>query len=250
MDSGKLLLKSNVSSSCRVNGDLLINLHCFLRRDRCADVNAQLSQMEKLAWKRMMMTFRDLRSQRMQVLSQSVPVVDLTSTADTSASMRRNYPSSTTSYTPVTYTEEKLVLQLYEGLQVTTNASIANVNQPSSLLIPLRQHQKQALAWMIDREKDTSGDTSSEEALPEQTKKGCSVKLPSGWEERRTEGGIVYYFNKLTKATTWEHPSKVRRLVVHGSDSVKTFVRGGILADEMGMGKLVDHLLHSLIMVR
>ena len=41
--------------------------------------------------------------------------------------------------------------------------------------------------------------------------------LPSGWEERATAQGWVYYTNHNTKTTQWDHPLSGKRKVINGS---------------------------------
>ena len=38
-------------------------------------------------------------------------------------------------------------------------------------------------------------------------------ELPSGWEERATGQGWVYYTNHVAKTTQWEHPVSGKRKV-------------------------------------
>lgn len=76
--------------------------------------------------------------------------------------------------------------------------------EPSpDILSPLFPHQKEALAWMVQREN--------------------KEELPPWWvAEQQPRGGAVVYTHRLTNSSSAERPASVR---------------GGIFADDMGLGK-------------
>jgi len=112
--------------------------------------------------------------------------------------------------------------RLFQNL--SKKAPLKEMEGPEALQVSLRSYQKQALGWMVDRERPPN------DSSPK--------PLPHPWEEYMTNTGKKYYFNKETSQTTWEYPGEV--------NEQKLNVRGGILADEMGMGKTIEVL--SLIM--
>jgi SNF2 family DNA or RNA helicase len=68
--------------------------------------------------------------------------------------------------------------------------------------------------------------------------KSRNFSLPQGWIECHTTEGKKYYCNLETKQTTWEYPAMVAPLEA----AEKARARGGILADDMGMGKTIEVL--------
>ena len=135
--------------------------------------------------------------------------------------------------------------------------------EPSPLLkLTLRPYQKQALGWMVTRER------SPDEIL--ELREREMKQLPKGWKEFTTNAGKKYYHNEITEKTTWEFPVERAAAPADGdnmgngmglngmmgsddsNDPIKVFnpanvtVRGGILADQMGMGKTIEVL--SLIL--
>lgn len=95
--------------------------------------------------------------------------------------------------------------------------------EPDSLLKPtLRPYQKQALGWMVQRERDPK-------AFPP-----TEGTLPPPWREYQTADGKKYFHNPSTGVTTWNPPMR--------EPDDRVTVRGGILADEMGMGKTIEML--------
>ena len=122
------------------------------------------------------------------------------------------------------------IQQLLSGLS-TNNDQIPEMEPSELLMLSLRPYQKQALGWMVSRER-----SQSELMLISQQEK---KKLPLPWKEYTTSTGLKYYFNSETKATTWDWPDQ-KQAVKH--EVAKVAVRGGILADQMGMGKTIEIL--------
>nr|ATG70976.1 DNA/RNA helicase protein [Callitropsis funebris] len=88
------------------------------------------------------------------------------------------------------------------GAAVDGGAKKRQAMEPGSIVVAkLLQHQKEALAWMVQREN--------------------SLKLPPFWEACTNQGKKVYK-NILTNFESFERPDPLR---------------GGILADDMGLGK-------------
>nr|ATG70978.1 DNA/RNA helicase protein [Cupressus sempervirens] len=88
------------------------------------------------------------------------------------------------------------------GAAVDVGAKKRQAMEPGSIVVAkLLQHQKEALAWMVQREN--------------------SLKLPPFWEAYTNQGKKVYK-NILTNFESFERPDPLR---------------GGILADDMGLGK-------------
>ena len=120
---------------------------------------------------------------------------------------------------------------------------IRNTNietEPSnSLNCSLRSYQKQALSWLIEREKISQNKRN--DRLSSTVSSQNKNQLPPNWIECVTKCGKKYYYNQLTKTTTWEFPLND---FAHNfaRSSEKANVRGGILADEMGMGKTIEIL--------
>jgi hypothetical protein len=84
----------------------------------------------------------------------------------------------------------------------------------------------------------------SEDAPAAAKSSSPSRALPHGWVECRTTEGKNYYYNTETKQTTWEYPAAAALPSLDAGE--KPRVRGGILADDMGMGKTIEVL--SLIL--
>ncbi|CAH0480138.1 unnamed protein product [Peronospora belbahrii] len=106
--------------------------------------------------------------------------------------------------------------------------SIDDVNEdPSEHLLPylnaikLRDHQKQALRWMLWRENQSRDGTGEQESNN------------SIWEERQFRSKRSYYVNPFEKSASLARPKPLAPCL------------GGILADDMGMGKTM--MMLSLI---
>eukprot|EP00029_Vermamoeba_vermiformis_P000102 TRINITY_DN1010_c0_g1_i1.p1 TRINITY_DN1010_c0_g1~~TRINITY_DN1010_c0_g1_i1.p1 ORF type:complete len:969 (+),score=222.02 TRINITY_DN1010_c0_g1_i1:132-3038(+) len=116
--------------------------------------------------------------------------------------------------------------------------------EPSPLLITtMRSYQKQALAWMIHREQSENNSMFNyDPSLIDADQHHCR-SLPVHWREMTTSQGKKYYYNEVTKQTTWKFPyDAVAAQLDENNNQAKAVVRGGILADEMGMGKTLEML--------
>ncbi|KAL6058508.1 SWI/SNF-related matrix-associated actin-dependent regulator of chromatin subfamily A member 3-like 1 [Balamuthia mandrillaris] len=113
----------------------------------------------------------------------------------------------------------------------TRQTELEEMEPSPNLNLTLRSYQKQALGWMVSRERSSS----ELMQLTEDAKK----QLPPPWKEYTTNTGLKYYFNPETQVTTWDFPEQT----VHAKqENVHLTVRGGILADQMGMGKTIEVL--------
>ena len=116
---------------------------------------------------------------------------------------------------------DALIKRLFQHAQKSSDREM----DPSPLLqCTLRPYQRQALAWLVERETPTAGNAPA----PADQEKERS--LPPCWTEYTTDCGRKYYYNTLTKTTTWEYPMGDSPLLKTGH---KPTVLGGILADEM-----------------
>lgn len=87
---------------------------------------------------------------------------------------------------------------------------------------------------MVDRER------SPKRTTKEMTKIN---NLPPNWEECKTDTGQTYYYNRITNVRSIFFPTEEN---FSNEEKFNIEVRGGILADEMGMGKTIEIL--SLIL--
>lgn len=95
--------------------------------------------------------------------------------------------------------------------------------EPNKMLLPeLRTYQKEAISWMLGRERR------SENCNDE--KKKCTETWITF--QHKAQPSCVYYFNILSAKVIKEKPCNV------DLDEI----RGGVLADEMGLGKTVEIL--------
>jgi len=191
---------------------------------------------------------KGLVQQNPNATNQTQSVVDLTSEEDVIMMTRKRPPSgvpdpqvllkrprivtsnstfTTTLIQPFGPKAEQNIEQQVDKLFKNLNKKVIKEMEPSDLLLAsLRKYQKQALAWMTEREQLDDADKKEEE-------------LPYPWKEYSTDKGQKYYHNPVLNLTTWEKP-------VADKDASKLTVRGGILADEMGLGKTIEIL--SLIL--
>ncbi|CAD8076439.1 unnamed protein product [Paramecium primaurelia] len=93
-------------------------------------------------------------------------------------------------------------------------------SKPKTMVCELKQHQKQALTWMLWREGIISNPKNQE------AKDKGQWQLSPLWEEVLLENGKKLYMNTFTGKITDEFQSY-------------NSTKGGILADEMGLGKTI-----------
>lgn len=124
--------------------------------------------------------------------------------------------------------EEDQLDSLYKKAQ-TVDFNMAEARPPSTFTFDLRKYQRQALNWMLAKEKDSSvNERKSMHPLWEQyqwpTKDADDKDLP-------TVDGIEYFYvNPYSGELTLEFPAQQQNCL------------GGILADEMGLGKTIEML--------
>lgn len=146
---------------------------------------------------------------------------------------------------------------------------------PATLLISPEQHQLNFLNNSTTFSSSSSSSNSQSTSSygyhqPSEPGSSSNPPLPPDWSEMKTDTGISYFFNRKTMQSTWERPIKFDSKYspsssssVSGSNSkstptsssssspsqsVEPHVCGGILADEMGMGKTLEML--SLLTTR
>ncbi|KAL3473135.1 SNF2 family N-terminal domain-containing protein [Aspergillus californicus] len=122
---------------------------------------------------------------------------------------------------------------LYKKAQ-SFDFSMPEAQPPSSFALDLRKYQKQALHWMLAKEKDN--------------KSGKELSMHPLWEEYKwplkdvddkdlpvVEGIDQFYVNPYSGELSLEFPAQEQHCL------------GGILADEMGLGKTIEmlSLIHS-----
>ncbi len=125
--------------------------------------------------------------------------------------------------------------------------SISPIEPSADLTCTLHEYQKQGLAWMVSRESGAVIASSEK-----RHKQGAC--LPDGWEERADPStGKPYYVNVATGTAYSQHPGMRSSSAATASGSDHSVVEGasccgGILSDDMGMGKtiqIIALLLHA-----
>lgn len=125
---------------------------------------------------------------------------------------------------------DRLQQSLTNGAVPSYFHSLPTVNPSTDLITSLRPYQQEALSWMVYRELPCNSE----------------IQLPPHWTEHTTSNGKVYYLNEQSKQTQWTYPyeawaSEQDRLRNNGDfASLVISARGGILADDMGMGKTIQ----------
>jgi hypothetical protein len=123
--------------------------------------------------------------------------------------------------------------------------NISPIEPSADLACTLHEYQKQGLAWMVSRESGAVVPSTDK-----RQKQGAC--LPEGWEERADPAtGKPYYVNLATGTAYSQHPGMRSSNVAGTTD--QSVVEGasccgGILSDDMGMGKtiqIISLLLHS-----
>ncbi|KAF2135855.1 uncharacterized protein K452DRAFT_280884 [Aplosporella prunicola CBS 121167] len=138
------------------------------------------------------------------------PHVPTTSSVPLSTSRQQG-----SSYTFVARTQEEVrsdVISMFDSL--TKSGELPQMEQPATIKTPLLLHQQQGLHFMTSREMDDSeGDGQKESA--------------SLWKPKTKRNGQKFYYNIITGQESRARPASIR---------------GGILADMMGLGKTLSIL--------
>lgn len=126
---------------------------------------------------------------------------------------------------------DRLQQSLTNGAVPAFFHSLPTVEPSAELVASLRPYQQEALNWMVHREMPNVHET---------------IHLPAGWTEHTTSTGKVYYLNEQNRQTQWTYPydawaQEQDRIRMRGDlSSLAVGARGGILADDMGMGKTIQ----------
>ncbi|KAH3761252.1 SNF2 superfamily RAD5 protein [Pelomyxa schiedti] len=107
-------------------------------------------------------------------------------------------------------------------LQEISCRQLVEVEPSKELTLGLRPYQKQALGWLIAREQTLE-------------QRQQTMKLPAPWQECKS-GARKFYHNTQTGESTWDFPVRITE------EPNTPSVRGGLLCDEMGMGKTIEIL--------
>ena len=138
------------------------------------------------------------------------------------------------------------IRKLLEDASAEGRGNVLNISpiEPSAdLTCTLHEYQKQGLAWMVSRESGAA--TAMSGGADKRHKQGGT--LPDGWEEKADPvSGKPYYVNVATGTAYSQHPgmrATTAAAAAVGSD--QSVVEGasccgGILSDDMGMGKTIQ----------
>ncbi|KAG0001942.1 hypothetical protein BGZ79_003903 [Entomortierella chlamydospora] len=126
------------------------------------------------------------------------------------------------------------IKDLYSYLKPTDSTEPAQGIQPAHLIPQLLPFQKRSVAWCLKRECGIVNDAGE----VEYAEPSFSEKLPLSWERISTPLGTSLLINRPCGLLCLENPD----LVVNQPEP-----RGGILAEEMGLGKTVEMLALILL---
>ncbi|KAG0345173.1 hypothetical protein BG004_003901 [Podila humilis] len=129
---------------------------------------------------------------------------------------------------------ENAIKDLYSYLKPVATSEPSELIQPRDLKPKLLPFQKKTVAWLLQRECGAVSDTGEviyKEPNPEE-------KLPLTWETVHTDFGQELYINRLFGAICLADPDIL---------ALQPEPRGGILAEEMGLGKTVEMLALILL---
>ncbi|EEB07436.1 ubiquitin-protein ligase E3 [Schizosaccharomyces japonicus yFS275] len=160
---------------------------------------------------------------------------------EASAKAQIPLPLSQQNETPDTEEDEVIddqLATLYTKAQVSY-ANLPSAEPPNNFKLQLRGYQKQALHWMLEKERkaDSQDDDAAMHPLWEQ------FRFPSAPTDELE--GIVYDSADTTHEYFYVNPYSGEVSIHFPRSSDKAY--GGILADEMGLGKTIEMLalIHS-----
>ncbi len=225
LDSKKIRLLSYLSKPPLDNSDYFVAVHVWVQR------GAVFTEQDKPHLQQLAEYLGVAVNYIIPSSIADIPIVDLTSVMEDSSESKKRTLSSPGEYdlsnkrtktvddtTPDRPDSPELDQQIEHMFNnLTESTQLKELEPPKSLCVQLRPYQKQALAWMLNREKPII--------------KPPPV-IPYPWEEHSTSDGKKYYHNKETNQAVWKLPLQyITPIIVDSEPSV----RGGILADEMGM---------------
>ncbi|KAF9356387.1 hypothetical protein BGX26_005332 [Mortierella sp. AD094] len=135
---------------------------------------------------------------------------------------------------PATAFTQSAIVDLYTHLNPMYTVDPPAEIQPGELLPQLLPFQQRSVSWLLSRESATLSKTGE---VVYKSQSG-SDRLPFSWEQVRTPNGQELFINRLSGS------------ICIASGDVTAFEsepRGGILAEEMGLGKTVEMLALILL---
>jgi E3 ubiquitin-protein ligase SHPRH len=188
---------------------------------RCVGPKICLKFCFKLHWNETPTPYQNIRTtherQHSQLVLDTFPLLNSTDEVVSSANDRRTWSPIefyNAAYVPPKQDEESHSIELPD------------------LVTPLYPYQKRSLQWLLNREGVRwSKPTSDSPGLLEDIKDSCNTALPESFREVIDLAGTKWYVSHLFQIVTTD---------VTPFAKADSLVKGGILAEEMGLGKTLE----------